>query len=136
MKHVLPDLVERGRFCTEIKGYESRPFDDYGMFELKRKGISLRVMMSSGGPDMPWEHVSVSTSSRCPTWDEMCWIKDLFFEKHETVVQYHPAESDYVNYHPFCLHLWRPLNAALPIPPSIAVGPKDGKAKGFENHEG
>ena len=25
-----------------------------------------------------WEHVSVSLQNRCPTWDEMCRIKDIF----------------------------------------------------------
>ena len=25
-----------------------------------------------------WEHVSVSLRNRCPTWDEMCLVKDIF----------------------------------------------------------
>lgn len=25
---------------------------------------------------------------------------------------------------PYCLHLWRPLDAVIPLPPSILVGPK------------
>lgn len=58
----------------------------------------------------------------CPTWDEMCAIKELFFEPEEVVVQYHPAESQHVNIHPFCLHLWRPNDGTdLPVPPMIYV---------------
>ena len=63
-----------------------------------------------------WEHLSVSTQSRCPTWEEMCKFKDMFFNEEEACVEYHPKKSDYVNLHPHCLHIWRPLNEELPIP--------------------
>lgn len=69
-----------------------------------------------------WEHVSVSRKDRCPTWDEMCQIKALFWDNDDCVIQYHPPESEYVNNHPYCLHLWRPTGVALPMPPSIMVG--------------
>lgn len=72
----------------------------------------------------PWEHVSVSTPSRCPTWEEMCFVKNLFFHPEETVIQIHPPKSEYVNFHNFCLHLWRPIGQTIPLPPSITVGPK------------
>ena len=39
----------------------------------------------------------------------------------ETVVQYHPPKSDYVNNHPYCLHLWRPHSQEIPRPPKIFV---------------
>jgi hypothetical protein len=44
------------------------------------------------------------------------------------VVQYHPAKSEYVNNMPNCLHLWRPVNEAMPTPPSIMVGVRDGQS--------
>jgi hypothetical protein len=82
--------------------------------------------------DMGWEHVSahivrrgaLTMVKRTPTWEEMCWLKDLFWESEEEVAQYHPARSEYVNIHPYTLHLWRPMGAELPTPPSIMVGPK------------
>lgn len=55
-----------------------------------------------------WEHVSVSLENRCPTWDEMCFVKDLFWEPEECVIQYHPPRSKYVNNHPYVLHMWKP----------------------------
>jgi len=64
-----------------------------------------------------WDHVSVSYKNRCCTWGEMCEIKDIFFREDECVVQYHPAKVDYVNNHPYVLHLWRPQNVYLPMPP-------------------
>jgi len=33
-----------------------------------------------------------------------------------------PAESEYVNLHPFCLHLWRPKGTTIPTPPRALVG--------------
>ena len=38
-------------------------------------GATLRVLFSDG---LGWDHVSVSLADRCPTWAEMCFIKDLF----------------------------------------------------------
>ena len=75
-----------------------------GAAVVKINGAALRVIFSDG---MGWDHVSVSMAKRCPTWDEMCAIKDLFFNPDETVVQFHPAQTEYVNLHPNCLHLWR-----------------------------
>lgn len=57
----------------------------------------------------------------CPTWEEMCQIKDMFFEPDEWVVQYHPAKEDYVNNYPYCLHLWRPIGKDFPTPPKVYV---------------
>ena len=82
----------------------------------------LRIIASNG---MGWEHVSVSRRDRCPTWDEMCQIKALFWDEDDCVIQYHPPRSEYVNNHPNCLHLWRPIGVSLPMPPSIMVGFKD-----------
>ena len=65
----------------------------------------LFVVVSDGGG---WDHVSVHVSGRCPTWQEMCYVKDLFFKDNEVVMQLHPAKSEYVNCHPFTLHMWRP----------------------------
>lgn len=84
--------------------------------KLKR---TLQVIASDGEG---WEHVSVSDTVRCPTWFEMCFIKDLFWDDSDCVVQYHPPKSEYVNNHPYCLHLWRPTEQSIPLPDSILVG--------------
>lgn len=94
-----------------------------GAFKVFVDGKSFYVIASSGGG---WEHVSVSLCNkkkmRCPTWEEMCAIKDKFFLPEEVVIQYHPRESEYVNLHPYCLHLWRPTNEQLPTPPTWMIG--------------
>ena len=71
-----------------------------------------------------WDHVSVSFSNRCPTWEEMCEVKRLFFAPEECVVQYHPAEEEYVNDFPYCLHLWKCQDDRFPTPPTWMVGRK------------
>lgn len=77
----------------------------------------------------PWEHVSVHCYSGkrqfTPTWVEMCAVKDMFWDGEDVVIQIHPAKSDYVNNHLNTLHLWRPTQTGLPLPPSITVGFKD-----------
>ena len=71
-----------------------------------------------------WEHVSVHVivtlepeTLRTPTWDEMCAVKNLFWDESECVVQYHPPMTNYVNIHKNVLHLWRPLGKKIPMPP-------------------
>jgi hypothetical protein len=86
-----------------------------------RHGQSVFVIASDGEG---WEHVSVSRQDRCPTWDEMCQVKALFWDDEDCVIQYHPPKSEYVNNHPYCLHLWRPLRAEVPLPDSFLVGVK------------
>lgn len=72
-----------------------------------------------------WEHVSVSTPKRCPNWQEMSFVKDLFWDGDELVIQMHPPKREYVNNHPNCLHLWRNVTVDYPLPPSYFVGLKE-----------
>lgn len=94
-----------------------------GMFRMVVCGYPIRCIASDGEG---WKHVSVSIEGdkRCPKWEVMCKVKDLFWDEEDVVVQYHPAHSEYVNMHPGCLHLWQPLNEKMPTPPSIMVGYK------------
>ena len=107
-----------------------------GAFHLEspEPGWRLALVCSDGteSPDEPtwqWEHVSVhayrngGSQQRCPTWKEMCYVKRLCWDAEDLVMQLHPRESVYVNCHPFTLHLWRPINQAIPEPPAILVGP-------------
>jgi hypothetical protein len=95
-----------------------------GMFKLIGPKGLLLVVSSGVDHESGWEHVSVSAQNRPPNWAEMCWVKDLFWMEEECVVQYHPPKSDYVNCHPHCLHMWRPINMTIPMPSSLLVGPK------------
>lgn len=118
--------------------YASQRGDDFGTFIIPHKCDLLCCIASSGSDPMeglaPWEHVSVTVRNRkgdpvrrCATWEQMSAVKSLFWDDSEAVVQFHPPKSDHINMHEFCLHLWRPVKDALPLPPSIYVGVKTEK---------
>ncbi len=94
------------------------PGVDGGYYEIKICGQKLRVIASNG---FGWDHVSVSHKKRCPTWHEMNRIKEIFFDEDDVVIQFHPPKKDYVNVHPFCLHLWRSHTDPIQLPPKILV---------------
>lgn len=75
-------------------------------FFIPYKKLKLKVLAAIE-PD-GWEHVSVSLPGRDPTWEEMCFIKDLFFEREDVCLQFHSKHSQYVNLHQHCLHIWKP----------------------------
>lgn len=85
-----------------------------GAFSIKVKGEKYFVIASDG---QGWEHVSVSHETKIPSWKVMCEIKDMFFNTNEVVMQLHPRKKDYVNNHPNCLHLWKPIEQDIPTPP-------------------
>lgn len=110
--------------------------DHFGAFQIwYEKGNSDLICICADGlgdepeiAEMPrWEHVSLRAHSpmtgqpRIPTWDEMCFAKSMFWEDEESVVQFHPPKSQYVNCHPYVLHLWRPLFMTIPTPPTKMI---------------
>ena len=122
------------RIATEMEGhrvrdglYGSSPGEPYGAFRcIAPGGIALAIIATNGEDPSGanWEHVSVSTAQRAPRWDEMCWVKDRFWEPEDTVVQYHPPKSLYVNCHPYTLHLWRHRVLPFMAPPTFLIGPQ------------
>lgn len=91
----------------------------YGVFDIPFESNLLHTLASEG---MGWEHVSVSLRGRCPNWREMCFVKSLFWDDEDVVIQYHPKKSEYVNVAKNCLHLWRPIGVHFPTPPKVLVG--------------
>lgn len=90
-----------------------------GAFRIPIGTTYLSVIVSDGEG---WEHVSVSHTSHIPTWEEMCAIKDLFWDEEDVVIQYHPRKSEYVTNCRTCLHLWRPTTGEIPTPDPWLVG--------------
>lgn len=120
MRKTLAPWIERGR--TAGAGM-------LGLFTLHGpRGTTLAVVVSDGSnwtecglPGEPWEHVSVSTRLRTPTWDEMEWVRDAFFELDETVLQFSVPREKHINIHEHTLHLWRPTVTPIPLPPKECV---------------
>lgn len=115
-------------------------YGNNGAFDLDspEPGWRLALICSDGSePEVPeaygWEHVSVhayrghdgpTLRMRTPNWREMSFVKDLCWDGEDVVMQLHPKKSEYVNNHPYVLHLWRPTHREIPTPPSLLVGVK------------
>lgn len=83
--------------------------------------IDGRVLCVIAANDQGWDHVSVSLEKRAPNWREMSAIHRMFFRDDEVAMQLHVPAADHINRHPHCLHLWRPHDQAIPLPPKIFV---------------
>jgi len=110
--------VRQGQFGSD------ETFGNNGAFVVRSPRCTKLIIIASDG--MGWEHVSVHIDgkNRCPYWDEMCYVKSLFWGPEEAIVQFHPAESEYVNNHPYTLHLWKPVGEIVQTPPEILIGIK------------
>ena len=130
------DWTHLDKYRLQRKPYLSPVGATYGAFQIPFDGVQLRIIATSGAPPGEsdaelyggeWEHVSVHAYDaackleRTPRWHEMAYLKDLFWNEDECVVQYHPAKKDYVNVHDFVLHLWRWTKGEFPMPPKICV---------------
>lgn len=122
-------VPNKNRVTTGIMASDDS-FGNNGCFCIQIGNDLFHIIASDGeamkGKIELWEHVSVhavkNKKQETPTWDDMCKIKDIFWDEEDAVVQYHPKKSEYVNRHPNVLHLWRPVVQKLPTPPKILVG--------------
>ena len=129
--------IEPARYVDpNVAELNSKEGDCHGAFSFSTGGantiVSVLVDTKRG-----WEHVSVSGHRRIkqgskvrtvpftPNWEEMQGIKDLFFKKSETVFQFHPDESLSASAHDGTLHLWRPVDQVIPLPPQELVSYTD-----------
>lgn len=103
--------VEKYRSTHPTLGDSPRG-ENWGYFVMA--GMNVIAM---DGKETGWEHVSVSHPDRCPTWGEMCKVKELFWMDTECVVQLHPPKHANISIHDHCLHLWRKVDEEHPLPP-------------------
>lgn len=126
MRVKLTQPFEKGRVKDGQFGSDSS-WGPTGQFWIKSPVSQAQLcIIASNGYDWqfdspPWEHVSVSTSKRCPTWEEMSFVRLAFWEDHETVMQLHVPRTKHIDMHPYCLHLWRPIGIEIPMPPEGCV---------------
>jgi hypothetical protein len=123
MRDLLDPAVDRyrRRSVDVIQAYGSLGGATEGVFDVSnpwQPGEKLQVIASSGDG---WDHVSVSLPTRTPSWREMEFIKRLFFKPDEVALQFHVPATDHINIHPNCLHIWRPIDVEIPLPPKVFV---------------
>jgi hypothetical protein len=127
--------IEKNRRKHYAPYPDTKAGDRYGWFEFfTPHGDCLHCLVVAGDPlaapdsHDAWDHVSVTLTergrhmpTRLPSWREMCYVKSRFWEKSETVVQFHPMESAYVNDNEFVLHLWKKAGVDYELPPNKCV---------------
>lgn len=101
-------------------------YGNNGGFKIPLAVTTAAWVIASDGNG--WEHVSAHVVEngipKTPTWGQMSKIKALFWDEEDTVIQYHPPKSEYVNNHQHVLHLWRPAGIEIPMPDPEMVGIK------------
>jgi len=122
MRRMLSGRLEQGRIRSGP--YASPPGSMFGAFFINGPCGAELKLVADDGAETGWQHVSVSVRHRPPNWQEMAFVKDLFWAEDECVMQLHPPKADYINCHPYCLHLWKPTAQEIPRPPSLLVGPQ------------
>ena len=122
MRRTPNNRSDRHRMRHSVLG-NSLPGENVGYFEVPTQNGLLRIIASDGETPFEegWEHVSVTMDARYPTWGEMQQVKEIFWGADETVLQFHPSCSDYVNHRSFCLHLWRQREKSQKLPPQQLI---------------
>lgn len=79
----------------------------------KVNGVQGNVIW--GRNEEGWEHVSFAPwdNSYIPSWEDMCALKRMFWKADEPVIQFIPAEQEYVNIVSNCMHLWSPKDPVI-----------------------
>lgn len=125
MKHPL-DLTN----TIEAAGGEVLALDDHGdaygglaLLRCDTPGTRIQVVFAS---DLGWDHVSACVCSakgpvRVPSYSEMVRVKRLFFKPDEAAMELHVPEADHINHNDHVLHLWRPHDVEIPMPPKEMV---------------
>jgi hypothetical protein len=123
MRKIVPEKLENGR----IREGRLNSDASYGMCGAFRVvgpcGVYMLIVVGAAEDPIAegWEHVSVSLQSRNPNWQEMCFVKDLCWTDDELVLQFHPPKALNIDIHSHCLHLWRPQDGHIKLPPRLLV---------------
>ncbi len=89
--------------------------DERGLRYTSGDGLLVIFTAAEERDGKRWIHVSASRASRLPGWQDMKNVKDIFIGPKRLAVQVFPRKDEYVNVHPFVLHLWSCLDGD-PVP--------------------
>ena len=97
--------VEEIDKATNLLVIKNDEHGGYGIFRYgSLRNASVIWGRNEGGK---YDHVSISPSGRTPTWEELCKVKDTFFNDDEECYQIFPKKREHVNLDKNCLHIWR-----------------------------
>ena len=98
-----------------MKKYTEIPFNNTLLqpgTKAYKRGI-CKILISPPHNGKGW-HMSISTSSRDPTWSEIrdAWYDLIHDAENRNGAMFFPPKNEYVNLHPYCFHVHEvPLDA-------------------------
>jgi len=81
-----------------------------------RSGLVCILSCSIERDQKAWVHLSVSRKNFLPSWEDLVLVKEIFLGQDSAAIQVLPPKKEWVNIHPFCLHLYQCLEDENPIP--------------------
>ena len=105
LMHIVDEIPHQLKNTPVGYQYEG---DGFGaaIYRNKAQGLLVLVSLSMMENGEHFLHVSVSRKSRLPSWDDLKRVKNAFIGEDREAVHVLPKQSDYINLHPYCLHLW------------------------------
>jgi len=81
-------------------------------YRARDLGICLEVESIDGSL---WLHVSISRADEIPSYADLTEVKRVLLGPHRKAIMVLPAEAEHYNLHPYCLHLYSPIDSD-PLP--------------------
>jgi hypothetical protein len=80
------------------------------------KGLLVLAKVCVEADSEVWLHVSFSRRDRIPDWSDTTFVKNTFIGEDKEAYVKLPKQEEYVNFHPYCLHLWSCLSKPNYLP--------------------
>lgn len=75
-------------------------------FYNKPKNLLVICSLDTMGNGNIYLHVSLSHPNKIPEWSTIKMVKHLFIGDNRNAFIWLPVKEEYVNFMPYCLHLW------------------------------
>lgn len=98
-------LLSKYQFVDSMHGVQRR--------YMRNDGLSVISGMENHDGKW-WLHVSCAKQDSLPTWEDLKEVKQVFIGSDKKAIQVIPNEKEYVNIHPYCLHLFHCDEDGLP----------------------
>jgi len=89
--------------------------DGNGYVHKKASDLSVIVSFGEEKDGQIWKHVSMARRKRMPTYAEIEEYKNLFCGSNTYAIIVFPPKEVWVSIHPYCVHLWEPMEK-YPLP--------------------
>lgn len=100
MSEVSPRVLPNGWICGESMAN--------ACWYQSRQGLRVLVEVEEQDKEL-WLHMSMSRKDRLPNYADMVEAKSIFIGDERRAFHFFPKKSEHYNLHPFCLHLYSPI---------------------------